>query len=49
MEEEDRLVNCPSSFVGVLRPLNLGFEQKALSLHVLRDRWDKDLFKLQGG
>lgn len=49
IEEEDRLVNLPNSFLGVLRQLNLPVEQKAFSFCIPRDRWDKEFFKLEGG
>ncbi|XP_057957836.1 mitochondrial carrier protein CoAc1 isoform X4 [Malania oleifera] len=48
-EEEDRLVNYPCTFLGVLRLLCLPFEQKGFSFCIPRDRWDKEFFKLQGG
>lgn len=49
VEEEDWLVNVPDSYLGVLRLLYLSFEQKASSLCIPRDRWDREFFQLQGG
>lgn len=47
--EEDWLVNFPDSFLGVLRPLNLPVEGKAVPFCVPRDRWDKEFFQIKGG
>lgn len=47
--KKDRLVNVPTWFLGALRPLYLPIEQKAFSFCVPRDRWDREVFKLQGG
>ena len=49
LEEEDRLVNFPTSLLGVLGPLDLIVEQKVFSFCIPRDRWDKEFFKLQSG
>lgn len=45
-----RLVSVPEIVLGVLRPLDLLSEQTAYSSFcVPRDRWDKEIFKLQSG
>ncbi|KAH7862446.1 hypothetical protein Vadar_004933 [Vaccinium darrowii] len=49
IEEEDRLVNLPSSFRGVLWPLSLYLDHNVFSFCIPRDRWDKEFFKLQSG
>lgn len=47
--EEDRLVNLPNLFLGVLRPFYLTSGQRIFSVCIPRDRWDKEFFKLQSG
>ena len=49
LEEEDRLVNVADSFLGLVRPLRLPFEQKVFAFCIPRDRWDKEFFELQSG
>lgn len=49
VKEAVKLVNLPNLSLDVLRLQDFPLEQKVFSFSIPRERWTKELFKLQGG